>query len=703
MLKARLSPFSKVMFALTISILLALPQVAGMGESLLKRLENRSVDYRFLLRGPDRYTLDSPIVIVFIDDTSAMAYGHRSPTPRGLLAHLVTQLHDKGAAVIGIDVLLDRSYEDAGAGFIGTASDDMAASQASLASGNAALAAALSRAGDRVVLVKNLHLPVDGTIPVLRSEILPQFARHTHQGYSISKSEGDDFHRWTSIYPFPGDHHAFSTTIYRLFTGRAFDPPDRLRMNLRDPWMLMDFPGPPTRLEKMDHNFEAYGASEIGILPDALIKDKIVLIGSAIEDLGDVFLTPFSTQANEYLTSFGVELQAITLSMLLENRFIFRPNPVQKFFFQAGFFTLAALLFLFLRPLLALIMLPVCMLGWSAASAAAFIRYDLLIPIAAPVIGFGIVFMICQAVIQLTEQRYSRFLRSAFQQYLPPQLLDKLVSSQGGISLGGERHELSIFFSDLANFTSISERLLPENLIEFLHIYFDEMTRILFRQRGTLDKYIGDAIMAFYGAPNPQRSHALRACNTALLMQRRIDELNEIQPPGWVEVHVRMGVNTGEVFVGNMGSETRFNYTVMGDGVNLASRLEGVNKLFGTRILISESTLTHIRSDPANEDRFFTREVGRFVVKGKKKPVAVYELMAFTDAVTREQESVKHRYEAALASFYNGDFPAARAGFETLWTETSDKASEFMIRQLDDFQDNPPGEDWEGDIPLMTK
>jgi len=703
LLKNRLSPFSKVLFALIVAIVLSLPQVAEMGESLLKRLENRSIDYRFLIRGPDRYTLDTPIVIVFIDDPSAMAYGYRSPTPRLLLADLVNQLYDKGAAVIGIDVLLDRSYEDVGEGFFGTPGADMAVSQGILAAANRALAAALSRAGDRVVLVKNFYIPVDGVAPVIRSDILPEFARTTHEGYSISKSEGDDFHRWTSIYPFPGGHRAFSETIYRLFTGRPFDIPERLRLSPGDPWMLMDFPGPPTRLERMDHNFEAFAAGEVAILPEALFKDKIVLVGSAVEDLGDVFLTPFSTQKNGYLTSFGVELQAITLSMLLQDRFIFEPTDVQKFFFQAGFFTLAALLFLFPRPIMALAMLPVCMLGWAASGAFAFFRYDLLIPIAFPAMSFGIVFMVCQAVIQLTEQRYSRFLRNAFQQYLPPQLLDKLVSSEGEISLGGERHELSVFFSDLANFTSISERLDPEKLIDFLHIYFEEMTRILFRQRGTLDKYIGDAVMAFFGAPEPQETHAVRACNTALLMQRRLDELNAVPPPNWVEVHVRMGINTAEVFVGNMGSNTRFNYTVMGDGVNLAARLEGVNKLFGTRILISESTLARIRSDPAAAERFFAREVGRFIVKGKKKPVAVFDLMAFTDDATPDQEEIKGRYEAALAAFYDGDFDTSRAEFEALWKEKSDKASEFMILQLDYLRENPPGEDWKGDIPLMTK
>lgn len=703
MLKKRLSPFSKILFALVVSILLAMPQVANMSESLLKRLENRSIDYRFLIRGPDRYTLDSPIIILFIDDPSAMAYGYRSPTPRLLLADLVNQLYDKGAAVIGIDVLLDRSYDDVGEQFLGTASADMEASQAALAAANTALAAALSRAGERVVLVKNLYLPVDGAAPVIRSDILPEFAQQTHAGYSISKSEGDDFHRWTSIYPFPGGHDAFAATIYRLFTGNAFDIPDRLRLSPRNPWMLLDFPGPPSRLDKMEHNFEAFAASELSILPEALFNDKIVLIGSAIEDLGDVFLTPFSTQKNGYLTSFGVELQAITLSMLMEERFIFEPTRIQKFFLQAGFFTLAALLFLFLRPIMALAMLPVCTIAWVATSTFAFIRYDLLIPMASPAMLFGIVFITCQAVIQLTEQRYSRFLRSAFQQYLPPQLLDKLVHSEGEIALGGERHHLSIFFSDLANFTTISEQLAPEKLIDFLHIYFEEMTRLLFKQRGTLDKYIGDAIMAFFGAPNPQKFHALRACNMALLMQRRLDELNETEPPGWVTVQVRMGINTADVFVGNMGSKTRFNYTVMGDGVNLASRLEGVNKLFGTRILISESTLEHVRSDPANADRFLTREVGRFIVKGKKKPVAVFDLMAFSDDATPEQAEVKQRYEAALASFYDGDFATAGSGFEALWKEKSDKASEFMLLQLDYFRENPPGADWEGNIPLLTK
>lgn len=677
-------------------------------------MENRSINLRFLLRGPDRYTLDSPIVIVFIDEASAMAYGYRSPTPRRLLADLVNILHDKGAAAIGIDVILDRSYEDVGETLLSPPGPDMETARTALVSANAALADALANAGDRVVLVKNLYLPAENPVPEIRSEILPRFAKNVHLGYTTSKSEGDDYFRWTSVCRLPGDHESFAAKLYEIYKGKPFEIPDDLRVTPREPWILIDFPGPPTRLNPPPwladpgYNFEHFAAydvvdSNIIMLPDDMFKDKIVLIGSAIEDSGDVFLTPFSTQKNRYLTSFGVELQAIALSMMLENRFIHEAGPTAKFLFLAVFFTVAALLFLFLKPIMALFALPACMLTWAVLCAWVFVNHNFLIPIASPVTLAGVAFMICQAVVQLTEQRYSRFLRSAFQQYMPPQLLDKLIQSEKGIALGGERQNLSIFFSDLADFTTISEQLTPERLIEFLHVYFEEMTTILFRHRGTLDKYIGDAVMAFFGAPNPVEAHGVKACETALLMQQRLDELNEENPPGWVPVGVRAGVNTAEVFVGNMGSNTRFNYTVMGDGVNLASRMEGINKLFGTRILISQSTLDHVQGDPEHADRFLTREVGRFIVKGKKKPVAVFDLMAFKKEATPDQVEIKTRYEDALSAFYQRDFKTARTEFEALQQDKSDKASEFMLRQLDDFRENPPGPNWAGDISIKTK
>ncbi len=682
----RLSPLGKLFVGIVIALTFSLPSSSDLGEEMLKRVENRSIDYRFLIRGPRPYTRDMPISLVFITNEAAMKYGYRSPTPRKLVAELLHQLYDKGAAVIGVDILLDRPYaHDPGV--------------------DEALEEALRRTGDRVVLVTDLksELAPDATTPADQNGefVLPRFEKLAHQGYSVSKSEGDDFHRWSNIYPY-ARQNAFAATAYKLYAGRDFQIPPRLGLNREEPWMLMNFPGPPSRKGEKEANFQVYSADWVRHIPEKFFKDRIVLIGSAIEDLGDVFLTPFSTEKNGYRTTFGVELQAITLSMLLTGDFIYFPNGLHKMGLLFGFFLAMAAIFLFSRPVLGLGTLPVGMLAWAGASVYAFLSHSLMLPIAYPVVAVSIIFMVCEVIIHLTEQRQSRFLKNTFQHYISPQLVEKLLSGPQEVTIGGDKQELSIFFSDLAGFTSISEKLEAERLMNFMHLYFDEMTRILFAEFGTLDKYIGDAIMAFFGAPNPLTVHARHACRTAIMMQRRIDALNAEQPPGWVQVRVRMGIHTADVFVGNTGSKTRFNYTVMGDGVNLASRMEGINKMFETRILVSESTLAHVAAG-GEADLFFTREVGRFVVKGKARPVAVFELIGFAEDASEERRRLKEEYEAALRAFYAKDFQTARTEFDRLAGQCGDGAAAFMLQQIEYIAEHPVSDAWEGEVLLLTK
>jgi adenylate cyclase len=245
------------------------------------------------------------------------------------------------------------------------------------------------------------------------------------------------------------------------------------------------------------------------------------------------------------------------------------------------------------------------------------------------------------AVNYATEGRQRRFLKQAFRHYLSPHVVEKLLEDPDRLRLGGERRELSIFFSDLQGFTTISEGLDPEKLVSLLNEFLSAMTDIVMEEAGTLDKYEGDAIIAFWNAPLDVPDHALRACVAAVRCQRELAR----RRPGWeaqygCTLHMRVGLHTGEAVVGNLGSQQHFDYTVLGDAPNLASRLEGANKAFGTGTMISGTTFA------AAQAGVLARELGQLVVVGRREPVTVYELGGLA---TEAEPASWSAYRAALA------------------------------------------------------
>jgi adenylate cyclase len=221
-----------------------------------------------------------------------------------------------------------------------------------------------------------------------------------------------------------------------------------------------------------------------------------------------------------------------------------------------------------------------------------------------------------------TEGRQKRFIKSAFKQYLSGDVIEQILVNPDQLKLGGEKRELSIFFSDIQGFSGISEKLGPAALTALLNDFLTDMSDIIMEEGGTVDKYIGDAIVAFWNAPIAQPDHATRACRAALRCQRKLAERRkEFYDRTGVELYTRIGIHTGEVVVGNMGSNNRFNYTVLGDAANLASRLEGANKQFGTFIMVSEDTWNQAKSG------FIAREIGSLRVVGRNAPVRVYNIM----------------------------------------------------------------------------
>jgi adenylate cyclase len=278
----------------------------------------------------------------------------------------------------------------------------------------------------------------------------------------------------------------------------------------------------------------------------------------------------------------------------------------------------------------------------------------------------------------------------SFSKYVPADVVNRLLHLRKEAEIEGERRELTLFFSDIADFTSISEQLSPEQLVARLGDYFQEVTGILIEASGTVDKFIGDAVMGFWGAPNPLPDHARRACGAALAAQAAIAALNRRwEAEGDRPFHTRMGIHTGEAIVGNVGFEGRMNYTAMGDTVNLASRLEGLNKYYGTRILISETTLT------AAGDALLTRHVDRVTVKGRERAIAICELLAMRAEAPEELILRAEQSDRAFEHYLNQRWDEALRLLESLPGEP-DGPSRLLAERCRLYRADPPGAGWDG-------
>jgi len=300
------------------------------------------------------------------------------------------------------------------------------------------------------------------------------------------------------------------------------------------------------------------------------------------------------------------------------------------------------------------------------------------------------------ALIGQSVRNMKQGLRS-FKKYVPADVVTRLMHLQKEAEIEGESRELTVFFSDIAHFTDLSEQLSPERLVEMLGHYFEGVTRILLAHSGTVDKFIGDAVMAFWGAPSALPDHATQACRAALKAQARIRELNaQWLAEGGVAFHTRMGLHTGEAIVGNIGFEGRMNYTAIGDTVNLASRLEGLNKFYDTRILISETTLR------AAGDAILARKVDLVTVKGKVQAVGIFELLAMREDADEATLEAAAAFNTAFAHYEHQRWAEGLAILETLPGDP-DGPRRTLLERLRHFQAAPPGPDWDGVFRHMEK
>lgn len=670
--------------ALVILLITALFVNRGWMMSLQNRVQNIYYDY------------DKPspqIVIVAIDEKSLQEseLGPLQKWPRQNYARAIEILNGKGSAAVGVDVLFpDKSV-------LGQ-EDDTALADALKKNPNTVLAVRydFDRDGNRFVEGPNATIeeanPKLGWINVVQDDDgfvrrLPIFAAtQTSTVEAMSVALARIYLKQELVdYRVVNDQFQFSdtTTIPTITARDAYSKRDTYLMNINY------FAQPKTYTT----------VSMTDLLKEKLVDShgnpvdfagKIVLIGPTAKGLGDSYLSPIS----EGVQMPGAEIHANNIQTIIENKFLRDQSGWSFWLTLLILATINVTLFAFLKVRYAL---PIALAEMIGMVIAGIIGYDggVLLNVIYPDLLVLLCFIGVYLLRFILEQKERRFIEGAFGHYVNKEIIRQIIKNPELLKLGGDKREITIFFSDIKGFSTFSEKMKPEELVSLLNEYLGEMTDIILSNEGTLDKYEGDAIMAFWGAPIGISDHAKHACLAALANQKRLAELREKwRNEGKPEIQVRLGLNTGEAVVGNMGSANRFNYTAMGDSVNLASRLEGINKEYGTDIVISESTYAQVKDD------FICRELDLIRVKGKEQPVRIYELVGKKGEVSPDVSKLIEAYEAALKLYREKNFLAASQKFAEL---SGDKPSQVFAKRCTEFMQNTPPTGWDGVYTFTVK
>jgi len=450
----------------------------------------------------------------------------------------------------------------------------------------------------------------------------------------------------------------------------------------------------------------AINVLERNVAPD-MIAGQLVLIGTSAVGLNDIKTTPVSHAMP------GVEIHAQVLESALTGALI--SQPIYGIAVEFATALLFGLLVIAIAPLFG----PVTLVALGAAFAAALLgtsayfytQHRLLIDFTYPLMSTTAIYLTLIFSSFVREQAQRRQIRSAFGQYLSPALVEQLAQSPEKLVLGGEEREMTIMFSDMRGFTSISETYKndPQGLTALMNRFLTPLTNAILSRKGTIDKYMGDAIMAFWNAPLDDKDHELNACEAALDMLARVDELNqtrgqEAKEEGrpFIPLNIGVGLNTGICVVGNMGSDQRFDYSVFGDSVNLASRLEGQSKEYGFPIIVGSRTALAVK------DRFAILELDFIMVKGKKEPEVIYAIAGREDtAQSGRFQRLRNLTIEMLACYRGRDWDGALAAIER-GRKTDEAGSLELLYNLYEarirgYLENPPPQDWNGAFALLTK
>ena len=443
-------------------------------------------------------------------------------------------------------------------------------------------------------------------------------------------------------------------------------------------------------------SFKYISATDVlnGVLDQAELKDKIVLVGTTAAGLFDSRATPVQSVYP------GVEVHANILSGLLDQTIKSRPSYILgiEVIELLLVFGLAVLVFPYLSVLSAASLFGALLISGSAFNYYSWVNLNVDSLLATPLTLLVMLFGVQILFSYFFESRKKKQLGSMFGQYIPPELVAEMTQSDAEYSLKGESREMTVLFSDVRGFTTISENLDPQALCELINAILTPVTQVIHESKGTIDKYIGDAIMAFWGAPVHNAQHAFYAVKAGLTILKTLDAIqDEFSQKGWPKIEIGIGLNTGKMSVGNMGSQFRVAYTVMGDAVNLGSRLEGLTKHYGVRMLVSESTAL---ATP----EFAYREVDKVKVKGKQLAISIYEPLGFKGDLSDEKLAELALLNLAFEQYRDQHWHDAKVSFKHLFEMYADnKLYAIYLERIAYFEQSPPPIDWDGSFVHTSK
>ncbi len=648
-------------------------------------LEETAFDVRSLAFSPETEPSDK-IVMVWLDEATMRELPYRSPVPRDFLARLHRKILEAGPWLVAYDIFFkDPSFPKADRELVDALED------------GAAYAIAPRRP--------------DGTVDMPMPEFMEALTGVGLADLPFNPFDATVRRARLSFDTDRGAMDSYAAAIFRGATGvdaaasigERTDPPGSGPLEttpyVRGDELYIRFAGPPGAVGGKGNAFKIYSAKlvEQGLVPKAWLKDRIVLVGASYEDLKDAFLTPYYSKATGYARMNGVEVHSNILSSLITNQLYFVLKPWQKIAWSFLFAIIVSIAVVHLSPWRS-------SLAFAAASAASvvlavvfFHEAAVVFPVVMPLASATFSFVSGLGWRALSEGRQKRFIKGVFSKYVPAAVVERMTENPELLKLGGETRRITSMFTDIASFTSISERMDPETLVKFLNEYLGRMNEILFGNGATLDKYEGDAIIAFWGAPLDVAGHELRAARSAMGIREASRDITR----GWKgrtgrDIVTRVGLNTGLAVVGNMGSEGRFDYTAIGDTINLASRLEGANKFFGTEIMASGETVAGLGGDVV------VRPLDRVRVKGRAEPILLYEIVGEKAGAEAERfDDLIMPYGEAFDMFQSRRPADARRLLEDIAKRYPDDGpTRELIKRCDRAMAQP---EWDLVTDLLTK
>ncbi|MFA6528410.1 MAG: adenylate/guanylate cyclase domain-containing protein [Candidatus Gracilibacteria bacterium] len=667
-MKARLK---KLILTVCVSLILAIFASALSVFAVPQALQERFQKHLFVGR-----EISDDILVVYIDDYSLSdnGLGRWQDWSRKYYAQVIDNLADAGAQVIGIDILFSAKSsgvsEDDLFSIIDSSDPELQLNQyvSDEHPDDVALAESVENAGN-VFLIKIPARDDQGNVVYELGSI--DLIANGEAGYGYTSagfSESDMIFKFDS-------YKTFAEAIAEYFNGSDFDI-----ISSDSESFYVNYAGPAYSYESLSF-YNIYS----GNFDKESVEGKIVLIGTGAPSLHDRYTTPIGDE-----TMYGVEIHANAIQTILDGAYLVDASASVRIATIFAIVFLAVFAFMYLNLWGTFGAFVVMVFGYCVSAKIAFGRgviLDLIYPFVAIVVAYIAVI----AIRYFTEVQDKKRVRGAFSHYVAKEVVDEILKTPDALKLGGDKKEITILFADIKNFTNWSESTTPQELSEQLNEYFSAMSEVVMRNRGTVDKFIGDAIMAFWGAPLPLLDHAEMACRAAFEAREKLRELNA----KWVacgkhELHFRVGINTGEAIVGNLGSQERFDYTAIGDNVNLASRLEGVNKFYDTEIMISENTYQVIA------DKFEVRKLDLIRVKGKDNAIGIYEVLGEKGSLSPDAVQIVAKFGRAYDLYFKGDFTSAKNAFEELVKKVpNDGPSGVYLKRISDLIANPPAK-WDG-------